>query len=175
MDIQNDYFPDGRWPVAGIEKAGKTAARLLEKVREKGHLVLHIRHEILSDPAPFFQPGSTGAAIHPVVSPNVDEKVILKHRPNSFAGTNLRETLDQGQIKRVIVVGAMSQMCVNATARAASDLGYAVTVVHDACAAKEVVFGGIRVAPEQVQATIMGALADASIDVADCETCISTL
>jgi nicotinamidase-related amidase len=35
----------------------------------------------------------------------------------------------------------MSQMCIDATTRAASDLGYKVTVVHDACAARDAEFG----------------------------------
>lgn len=56
------------------------------------------------------------------------------------------------------ICGAMSQMCIDATARAAADFGFDVTVAEDACGAKEVSFGSIEVAPEQVHATIMGAL-----------------
>ena len=29
IDIQNDYFPDGRYPLVGIEAAAENAARLL--------------------------------------------------------------------------------------------------------------------------------------------------
>jgi nicotinamidase-related amidase len=57
-------------------------------------------------------------------------------------------------------MGMMSSMCVDATARAASDLGFDVTVVHDACAAPDLEFGGVEVAGASVHAAFMAALAD---------------
>lgn len=29
VDMQNDYFPGGRWPLVGIEAAAENSARLL--------------------------------------------------------------------------------------------------------------------------------------------------
>lgn len=159
IDIQNDYFPGGLWPVEGIERASHQAARLLDHARAKGMLVLHVRHEIPSADAPFFKPDSVGAQIHSNVAPTVDESVILKNNPNSFLGTDLKSRLDSASITNVILAGAMSQMCIDATTRAASDFGYVVTVVHDACAAKSVAFNGHTVAAHDVHATIMAALA----------------
>jgi len=36
IDIQNDYFPGGKWEVDGIEPAAANAARLLSDARAKG-------------------------------------------------------------------------------------------------------------------------------------------
>lgn len=158
IDIQNDYFPGGLWPVHQMEQAANTAAGVLAQARQDGDTVIHIRHEIASNGAPFFQPGSDGALIHPSVAPVGDEPVILKHRPNSFLGTNLQDLLRDQGIEQVTLVGAMSQMCVDATARAAADFGFAVTVIHDACAARDVAFDGQVIPASQVHATMMGAL-----------------
>lgn len=57
------------------------------------------------------------------------------------------------------ICGAMSQMCVDATARAAADMGFGVTVIEDPCAAAAVDFGGVSVPAEQVHAAIMAPLA----------------
>jgi nicotinamidase-related amidase len=54
----------------------------------------------------------------------------------------------------------MSSMCVDATVRAAVDLGFAATVVHDACAAPDLEFAGNVVGGETVHAAFMAALSD---------------
>lgn len=173
IDIQNDYFPGGLWPVDGIDQASVEAARLLDHARAKGMPVLHMRHEILSDNAPFFRPGSIGAEIHPSVTPITGEAIILKHKPNSFLGTDLKAQLDGADISDVMLAGAMSQMCIDATARAASDFGYNTTVVQDACAARSVPFNSKTVSAQNVHATIMGALAGTYATVLDCSDIVA--
>jgi nicotinamidase-related amidase len=49
-------------------------------------------------------------------------------------------------------------MCVDAGARAASDLGYRCVVVHDACATRDQEFEGVVVPAAQVHAAFMAAL-----------------
>ena len=58
----------------------------------------------------------------------------------------------------MVLCGAMSHMCVDAGARAASDLGYRCVVVHDACATRDQEFEGVVVPAEQVHAAFMAAL-----------------
>ena len=158
VDIQNDYFEDGRWPVDKMQEVSAKAANLLAHARAKGLAVFHVRHEMLSDEAPFFRPGTPGAEIHPSVSPLADEPVILKHKANSFQETSLRHDLEAKGITDVIICGAMSQMCIDATTRAAADFGYGVTVVEDACGAKEQVFNDREVPAPQVHAAFMAPL-----------------
>ena len=159
IDIQNDYFPGGMWPVHEMAAAAENAARLLAAARSAGTEIVHIRHEFPTEQAPFFRPGSEGAEIHSAVAPRDGEKIITKGRPNSFQGTDLLEHLLAGKISAVTLCGAMSQMCVDATARAAADFGFAVTVVEDACAAKEANFGGQEVPAPLVHAAFMAPLA----------------
>src|SRR5262249_16158852 len=82
IDIQNDYFPGGKWALRGIAPAPDNAARLRAAAREAGDLVVHVRHEFPTPDAPFFAPGSEGAQIHPTVRNIEGEPVILKHHVN---------------------------------------------------------------------------------------------
>ncbi|MDI3284111.1 cysteine hydrolase family protein [Polyangium sp. 15x6] len=158
VDIQNDYFPGGKWTLSGTEAAADNAARLLAAARSKGDLVVHIRHEFPSADAPFFAPGSEGAQIHPKVRNRDDEHVVLKHHINSFRDTDLKAVLDRHGITEVVICGNMSHMCVDAVTRAAADFGYAVTVIHDACASRDLEFNGVRVPAAQAHAAFMAAL-----------------
>ena len=103
-------------------------------------------------------PGTNGINIHESVAPKGDEPVILKNYPNSFLKTNLKELLDASDIEEVVVIGAMSHMCIEATSRAASDFGYKVRVLEDACATMDLEFNGVKVPAAQVHATAMAAL-----------------
>lgn len=159
IDIQNDYFPGGKWTLDGAEAAADNAARLLDAARERGDLVIHVRHEFESSDAPFFAPGSAGARIHRKVEPANNEAVVLKHKVNSFRDTNLKALLDQHDVKALTIAGSMSHMCVDAATRAAADYGYDVTVAHDACATLPLTFDGKQVPAAEVHASAMAALA----------------
>jgi nicotinamidase-related amidase len=165
VDIQNDYFPQGRWPLVGADAAADNAARLIKAFRDAGDSVVHIRHEFTSEEAPFFTPNSEGAKLHPKVLNRADEPVVLKHFVNSFRETGLKSILDEQGIKELVVVGSMSHMCVDGITRAAADLGYTVTVIHDACATRDLEFNGVTVPAAHVHAAFMAALAFAYASV----------
>ncbi|AHL75455.1 Isochorismatase [Stutzerimonas stutzeri] len=158
VDIQNDYFPDGLWTLSKVEAAAAKASQVIAAFRESGDLVVHIRHEFPSQDAPFFRPNSEGAQIHPSVINKQDEPVVLKHYINSFRETELKAILDQHGIEAVIIVGNMSHMCVDGITRAAVDFGYDTTVLHDACATRDLEFDGVKVPAEHVHAAFMAAL-----------------
>lgn len=159
VDIQNEYFPTGKLPLEGIEKAATNAAKVIEQARSAKDLVVYVRHESADSNIPFFTPGTQGVAIHPTVAPLDSETVLLKHFPNSFLETGLKELLDQHDIEEVVVIGAMSHMCIDATSRAASDFGYKTTIIHDACATMDLEFDDVTVPASQVHAAMMAALA----------------
>ena len=159
VDLQNEYWPSGKLPLAGIEEAATNAAKVIEKARSEGDIVIHVRHEFTNPDAPFFVPGTDGVEIHPVVRPVGAEAVVLKNYPNSFRETELKRMLDEQGVEEVVVVGAMSHMCIAATARAATDFGYNTVVVYDACATREVEFNGTTVPAAHVHSANMSALA----------------
>lgn len=168
IDIQNDYFPsfDGsKMPLPDMDAATRNAADLLSAARAAGIKVIHVKHIMASDAAPFFHPGTSGADLHDSVAPVVGEVVVKKARPNSFVGTELEQTLRDERIERLFICGAMSQMCVDATVRAAVDLGFTVTVAHDACAAANIKHEEVSVSSDMVHASIMAPLASSYADV----------
>lgn len=136
IDIQNDYFPGGRFSLKGMKKAARNARKVLDEFRTSGDLVVHIRHVSVKPGATFFLPDTDGAMIHELVAPLAGERVLVKHYPNSFRETGLDELLKENGVDELHIAGAMTNMCVDTTTRAAFDLGYRVKLHKDACAAR---------------------------------------
>lgn len=158
VDLQKDYLATGRFPLVGIDEATANATKVIEAARSAGDKIIHIRHENPAD-ASFFVPGTEGAEIIPELAPADGELVITKNYPNAFRETKLKQALDEEGIKDVVIVGAMSHMCIDATSRAAADLGYNTTIVEDGCATRDLEFNGKTVPAAQVHAAYMSALA----------------
>lgn len=157
VDLQNEYLSSGMLPLDQVDRAVENAAKVIEAARAAGDQIIYIRHE--QPDAPFFVPGTEGVKIIPAVAPQPGETVIVKNYPNSFRDTQLKQALDDHGIEEVVIVGAMSHMCVGATARAATDFGYSTTIVQDACATMDLEFDGVKVPAKQVHAANMAALA----------------
>lgn len=136
IDIQNDYFKGGLFPLTGMTRAARNARAVLSDFRARGLPVIHVRHENTRKGAGFFLPGTKGAEIHPLVEPIETETVLVKNYPNSFRDTGLDATLKGLGVDTVHVVGAMTNMCVDTTVRAGFDLGYRMIVHGNACAAR---------------------------------------
>lgn len=160
IDIQNDYFPGGANPVAGPEAAAAEARTLLDAFRASGEPVFHIRHVWDAPDALYLRPGTPGGEINAAVEPQAGEAVVDKAFPNAFLETSLDGDLKDAGVDRLVVCGMMTSMCVDATVRAAVDLGYEVSVAHDACATMPLEFGGRRIEAQDVHAAFLAALAD---------------
>ena len=174
IDIQRDYFPGGRHPLVGPDPAADAAARLLAGFRQAGERVVHVQHVWDAPDAAFFAPGTPGVEIDPRVAPEGDEPLVVKAKPNAFLGTDLEALLRAADPDELVVAGMMSSMCVDATVRAASDLGFRVAVAHDACAAPDLEFAGSTVPGAQVHAAFMAALGSYA-RVTDADTLVSEL
>jgi nicotinamidase-related amidase len=159
VDIQNDYFPDGRMQLAGMEEASRNASLLLAMFRKKGLPVAHIRHVSNRPGATFFLPDTEGAAIHVSVAPQPGEILIEKQFPNGFKDTDLLAVLTKSEVDELVICGAMSHMCIDATTRAAFDLGFRCTVVDNACATRDLEYKGMTIEARKVHAAFMAALA----------------
>lgn len=159
VDIQNDYFPGGAMELVGADEAAERAAIVLARFRAAGAPVVHVRHESVRPGSTFFLPGSHGADIHPLVAPLPGEAVTTKAFPNSFRDTDLLDGLRASRAEHLVVCGMMTHMCVDATVRAAFDLGFGLTVIGDACATRSLRFGNRTVPSADVQAAFLAALA----------------
>jgi nicotinamidase-related amidase len=165
IDIQNDYFPGGAFPLVGPDAAAGAARRLLEIFRHRGEAVVHVQHVWDEADASFMRPGTPGVEIHESVAPRTGELVVQKAHPNAFLETSLEEELRVRGVDHVVVCGMMTSMCVDATVRAAVDLGFRATVVHDACAAPDLEFAGETIPARAVHGAFLAALGGSYADV----------
>jgi nicotinamidase-related amidase len=160
IDAQQEYFaPIGKVVLPDGPAAVRRIARALEWARAEHVPIVHVVHESRRPDPATFAPGSPALEIHPEARPTAGEPVLTKHLPGSFTGTGLEAFLRERSVERLLVSGFMTQMCVDTTARQAAHLGFAVTVLADACAAKAVTApDGIAIAADQVHRTHLGSL-----------------
>jgi len=158
IDIQMDYFPGGRMELVGSIEAAGAAARLLAAFRRAAWPVYHVQHISKQPTASFLLPSTAGIEIHPTVTPLPGEHVVIKRFPNSFRDTDLLDRLKAAGITQLLVSGMMTSMCVDATVRAAFDLGFTCTVAHDACATRDLPFDGETIPARQVHGAFLAAL-----------------
>jgi nicotinamidase-related amidase len=175
IDIQNDYFPGGKCELDGPLEAATQARKVLDAFRTANLPVIHIRHESIRPGADFLLPDTPGNELHELVQPKPGEVVFLKHFPNAFKDTPLLSHLQKAGIQNLVLAGMMTFMCVHATARAASDMGFRCTVLQDATAAKTISFNGLEVPAAHVQAAFNGALAAAYAEVINTDAYLKRL
>lgn len=158
IDIQNFYFEKGLVPLTGSVEAAKQARRVLDAFRASHLTVIHVRHASKSVQFVDGEPTNARSRFHSEVLPAPGEKIVTKHYANSFRETDLLDYLKQKGIKNLVIVGMQTHMCVEAAARAATDLGFGVTVIADACATRPLTFDGRTVPAEMVHAAALAAI-----------------
>ena len=83
-----------------------------------------------------FKANDFGSEFYSGFEPKEGDVVASQHDCSSgFTGTNLHEKLQEKAITHVIIIGFLSNTCIESTARSALDLGYHVTLLTDAVAA----------------------------------------
>ena len=158
IDIQNFYFEGGLLPLTGPVEAAGQAKRVLDAFRAKHLTVIHVQHVPPSVAIVDGVPADAQYRIRPVVAPAAGEKVITKRYANSFRETDLLDYLRAKGIRKLVIVGMQTQMCVEAASGAAADLGFEVTVVHDACATRPLEFGGRTASAIDVHTTALATI-----------------
>lgn len=158
LEIQNDYFPNGRIPLERSIDAAAKAQSILQSYREKKLHVVHVQHISTNPDATFLLPCTKGAEFHSSVQPVKGEAIVKKHYPNSFKDTNLLNHLIKNQINHLIICGMMTHLTIDATTRAAFDLGFTCTVLHDACAARPLEFNHNAITSQNVHYAFLAAL-----------------
>ncbi len=169
VDFQNDYFSGGNMPLEGSVEAAQRARLVLGHFREAGLPIVHIQHISDYPGARFFIPDTPGISINEAVEPQPGETVFTKRYPNSFRDTPLLEFLREREIKRVVICGMMTHMCIDATVRAAFDNGFRCMVLGDACATRALTYRGIDIPAEHVTGAFLAALSPIYATVLDVE------
>jgi nicotinamidase-related amidase len=119
----------------------KNVARAVERARESGVPVIWVQHE--SDELP---KDSASWQLVPQLVPAVGESRVHKRFPSSFEETSLEEGLAQLGATHIVLAGAQTNWCIRATAYAALDRGYDLTLLKDAHTTESIDLGdGSRV------------------------------
>jgi nicotinamidase-related amidase len=175
IDIQSFYFEGGKVPLSEPVAASLKAKALLEAFRARGWSVVHVQHLPKEVADPDLEIADAQYRIHPNVLPLPGETLIGKHHANSFRETTLLAHLREQNVTRLVVAGMQTHMCVEAATRAAADLGFEVTVIHDACATRPLGFGDVEISAPQVHAAALAAMSGSYAEVTSAEEWLSRL
>lgn len=137
IDIQNDYFPGGNFPLWNPEGALASAEEAIQAARGKGMPVVLVQHvaDAARGPAPFFNEGTEGVALHArILAAAPGAPVVVKRFADAFDGTDLEETLRGLGVSALLVCGMMTQNCVTHTVLSKAAEAFELTVLPDACA-----------------------------------------
>jgi nicotinamidase-related amidase len=158
IDVQNDYFKEGRMALHSPEQALANINKLEASFIEKQLPIIYIQHINDQEAADFFERGTKGVLLHEQLKTTHSSIIIEKHFPNSFIETNLKETLDSLGVQQVIITGMMTHMCIDSTTRASKELGYQPILISDATATKALTFEAHEIPAEAVQRAFLSAL-----------------
>lgn len=158
LEIQNDYFPNGRTPLEKSLEASSKAREVLAAFRDKKKPVIHVQHISTQPNAAYLLPCTKGAEFYQSVQPLKGEAIIKKHYPNSFKDTQLLNHLVKNQINHLVICGMITHSTIDATVRAARDLGFTCTVLEDACAAQSLSFNQHPISADDAHYAFMAAL-----------------
>jgi nicotinamidase-related amidase len=133
IDLQNDYFPRGKFPLWNADFVLQNIERAIEKANVHGVPVIHIQH-VAKGVAPFFNEGTTGAEIHPrILAAAPTAPIVVKEFADSFEKTMLEEKLTKLGVTELLVCGMMTQNCVTHTAISKAAEKSSVTILPDCC------------------------------------------
>jgi nicotinamidase-related amidase len=101
---------------------------LLARARATGAPVAYVRHNGKGDA---LTPGAPGWPIYPAIAPEPGEPIFDKTIGDAFPETRLADWLADVGADEVVLMGAQTDECVNATFQGAKARGLAIAVVAD--------------------------------------------
>lgn len=134
IDIQNDYFPKGAFPLWNTAGTLDNIEQAIHKAQAQQIPVILIQH--IADKthglSPFFNEDTEGVAIHPrILAAAPKAPIVIKHFADSFVNTDLETTLQDLSVDELLVCGMMTQNCVTHTAISKQAEKYQVSIIQD--------------------------------------------
>ncbi|MBD5446103.1 MAG: isochorismatase family protein [Mycoplasma sp.] len=137
IGLQNSYLNKSEFDIKKLNLILQSAIRVLEYFRMNRLPVFHIKSEYSENEDLFIENISE-------LLPLENEIVIEKKEFNSFNQTNLDAKLQEFGVDDLVICGMMTDLTIDATVRCAKDLKYNVTLISDACIARDLEFKGIK-------------------------------
>lgn len=107
IDIQNDYFEGGAFPLWNTDETLQNILKAVEKAQEKNMKIILVQH-VAAGPSIFFNKDTKGAEIHSSLNNLKNADVVIKEFSDSFYKTNLEEILAKNNVKNLLVCGMMT-------------------------------------------------------------------
>lgn len=123
VDVQVGVMREA-WEAARVIR---NVARAVERARAQGVPVIWVQHGDNELPT-----GSPGWQWVPELAPAPGELLIPKHFNSAFEQTPLEQALARLGATHIALAGASTNFCIRATAYAALDRGYDLTLIKDA-------------------------------------------
>ena len=135
IDVQNDYFEGGKFPLWNTAETLARIVAAIEHANAQGIPVILVQHLCAGgEAAPMFGAGTPGAQIHPrILAAAPQATIVSKAYADSFHETTLAATLQQLGVDELLVCGMMTQNCVTHTAISRAADKYKVAIVSDCC------------------------------------------
>lgn len=133
IDIQDSFRLQPSWEAISAPDIVERANRLVDAAHVAGDLVVWVLHQAPGSGGPF-DPTSGLVTLQPGLRTSADDLTVIKTSHNAFTTTNLAQQLNRAGITTLRIAGIRTEQCVETTARLASDMGYQVDLVLDACA-----------------------------------------
>jgi nicotinamidase-related amidase len=129
IDVQEGMF-DEAYPVYAGDGLLKQIQLLIAKARSSGAPVIYVQHN--EGPGEPLATHTPAWKIHSAIAPAEDDVIVQKHTPDSFHRTNLQDELTKLGVRRLVLTGMQTEMCIDTTCRRAVSLGYDVVLAQDA-------------------------------------------
>lgn len=136
IDLQNDYFPGGKFPLWNTEATLTNIESAIARARQQGIPIILVQHvaDVDKGIAPFFNSGTVGVEVHPrILAAAPDAILVTKSFADSFLNTTLEQKLAQLGVDELLICGMMTQNCVTHTAISRAADRYRVSILGDCC------------------------------------------
>ena len=133
IDVQDSFRLQPSWADISLPDIVTRTQHLIEAARVRGELVAWVLHHSPGTGSPFDPDGGL-CVLQPGLEASEGDIQVTKTSHNAFTTTNLDQQLRRRGITRLRICGIRTEQCVETTTRLASDTGYDVELVADACA-----------------------------------------
>jgi nicotinamidase-related amidase len=131
IDVQNEYFTGNlkvTYPNPAVSLSN--ILKVMDQAKQIGMPIIVIQHTENSGTT--FVKNTESWDLHPALLTKTYPYRIEKTKPSSFYETNLENILQKEAVQGLVIVGYMTQMCCDTTAREGFHKGYSVEFLADA-------------------------------------------